>query len=852
MDGHLLLSHLILLLAIGIAGCTTRLPTFSGGFIDGKQEITLHFAEPLSQLPKAAEIEIRDQLNQPVSIEKIAPGSAKNGVTVLLAAPVNLKNEYSATVRGQRIRLIFDKIYTDPAFYQPDVELGAVYTPNATTFRLFAPRATAVKLNLYHQPTLEADEKPASHILAEKSGGIWEVAVAGDLAGKYYTYQIESLAPDCHPELEVVDPYAKLVTRGDGQSLIQKENFYQTIGRGMIVDPRQTGQVAPVANPVFRRSEAIIYETHVRDFTRGAHSGVPDHLKGTFSGAAQRGTRFESYQTGIDHLVELGVNVVQLLPLNEFWVQDEHTFKHRFIDYLDENGNPHPREYYNWGYAPINYFSVDGWYASDLNDLSRLRELKALVSALHTAGIRVTVDVVFNHTFEGSRNNFAHWLFRGIDTDHYYRSFPDGIFCDGIYCGNEVNTEHPMVAKYILDCLKYWVMEFDVDGFRFDWLSALDPVTMSRMIRELRALKPEILLYGELWTLRDRSYSGKNNGTYVDRQHVALFERDYELAPGSLAGFNDYFRDAVKGSGFGRDYTGGYIQNVLAENYYHHPKPHELLKKVIQGMVDFQTLSDDPTEWQGATPLNSINYISCHDGFTLYDKLILAAWCQYQEPGPTAPQPHYPRSATHPQVVDFTDRTQFPDAATESNLQKMDKLGAAILLTSQGIPFVHAGAEFLRQKIKMYPSPDSPTGEMYEFDSNSNTSPDAVNALRWELKAQHFDIFQYYQGLIHLRRAHPTFRRETAESVRTGLKIRDDWTPEAACVGYELVDHQLAGENWKHVIVLINPYPARKIFTIPTGNWQIVVNGEQAGVTLGTCSGGKVEVAGISMLVLHD
>jgi pullulanase len=276
------------------------------------------------------------------------------------------------------------------------------------------------------------------------------------------------------------------------------------------------------------------------------------------------------------------------------------------------------------------------------------------------------------------------------------------------------------------------------------------------------------------------------------------------------------------------------------------------VKKVIQGMVDFKTLSDDPTEWQGAAPLNSINYISCHDGFTLYDKLILAAWCQYQEPGPTAPQANYPRS-NHPQIVDFADRTQFPDEKIENKLQKMDKLGAAILLTSQGIPFLHSGAEFLRQKIKMYAN--SQTGQMYEFDSNSNTAPDAVNALRWELKAKHFDIFQYYQGLIHLRRAHPTFRRETAASVRAGLKIRDEWTPEEACVAYELEDpeNQLVGETWKHVIVLINPYPAPKIFTIPEGDWKIAVNLEQAGVkTLGTCTGGRVEVAGISMWVLHE
>lgn len=838
----------ILLISLGIACSSAKQPGFSGGFVDGTEIISLHFEAPLRGLPAADDIEIMNHRNQPVKIKKI---SVSENVVTLITEPLNIKYAYFATVFQQRKRLIFDKIYNDPAFYQRKVELGALYSPASTTFRLFAPRATKVMLNLYQQPTLESGEKPIRYELTEKSGGIWEKVVTGNLAGKYYTYQLESVAPDCHPELEVVDPYAKLVTRGDGQALIEKENFYQTIGRGMIVDPAQTGRVAP-AKPDFRRSEAIIYETHVRDFTRGHHAGVPGKFKGMFRGAALRGTRFENYKTGIDHLVELGVNVFQLQPLNEFWVEDEHTYKHKFIDYQDENGAWHPREYYNWGYAPINYFSVDGWYASNLNDLSRIREFKSLVSALHEAGIRVTVDVVFNHTFEGSRDNFAHWLFRGIDTDHYYRSFPNGNFCDGIFCGNEVNTEHPMVAKYILDCLKYWVTEFDIDGYRFDWMSALDPATMTQIVRELRELKPEILLYGELWTLRGLSYSGKDNGTYVDRQHVAVYERDYGLPPGSIAGFNDYFRDAVKGSGFGRDYAGGYIQNVLEENYYHHPKPHDLVKKVINGMVDFETRSDDIMEWQCATPLNSINYISCHDGFTLYDKLILAAYCQYEEPGPAAPKADYPHSADNPQVVDFTDPEQFPDQDIETKLKKMDKLGAAILLTSQGIPFLHSGMEFLRQKIKMYPTA---TGKMYEFDSNSNTSPDAVNAILWELKAAHFEIFQYYQGLIQLRKAHPTFRRETAESVRDGLKIRDEWTPAEACLAYELLDpsNSLPEESWKRVAILVNPYHEPKKFTIPEGNWQIVVNGERAGVEpLEKTHGGNIEVAGISMMVLHE
>ncbi len=829
-----------------------------GGFIDGKQEITLNFNQALEKMPKSNAFEIFDQENHPFKINAIEAGKTPERVKITLCDEINLKNNYFVKYENKTFRLIMDRIYLDPEFFNLNAELGAIFSPTATTFRLFAPRATAVTLKIYENPVITNGETFTRHSMHEIKGGIWEIQVTGNLAGKYYIYLIQSQAPDCHSELEVVDPYARVVTRGDGQSLIKKDKFYQTIGRGMIVDPGKTGTVTAISQKNFDISQAIIYETQMRDFTRDKNSGVKEAQKGLFLGAAQKGTKYKNLSTCLDHLLELGVNVVQFHPVNEFWVQDESSHKYKFVNHKDEAGKWHTKEYYNWGYAPINYFSVEGWYATDPDDDSRIREFKKLISAFHQNGIRVTLDVVFNHTFEGSREDFAHWLFRGVDTDYYYRSEPNGQFCNGIWCGNEVKTENPMVAKYILDCLKYWVTEFKIDGFRFDWMSALDPETMNRMIRELRQLNPNILLYGELWTLRGLSYSGKNNGTYLDRQHVGLFEQDYGLPPGSIAGFNDYFRDAVKGSGFQRDYAGGYIQNIRDEIYYDH-RPFELLKKAIRGMVDFTPNSADQTEWQAIqSPLNSINYISCHDGFTLYDKLVLAEYCQYQEPGkPDSPKSTFPQSPDHPQVVDFVDAAQFPAPNVIEKLKKMNKLGAAILFTSQGIPLMHSGEEILRQKIKLVPSTESPTGELYVFDSNSNTSPDAVNAIQWALKEKNADIFRYYQGLIHLRKAHPTFRRRSAASVRKGLKLHDEWCPSAAeqCIAYQLRDseNELQAETWKNVIVLMNPYPDAKVFQIPPQKWQVVVNPEKAGIeTLEIIDSGTILVPGISMVVLHE
>lgn len=843
----------------------TNNPQLIGGYIDGENLLSIQFNASIEDLSELNELEIIDSDGQVISLSGVEKAELPSFIRLTTQTRINIKKEYYVHFKKQEKRLILNRIYRDKQYYDLQTKLGAVYSKNATHFALFAPRATSVTLNLSDYPIRTAGEFVREISLKAETGGIWQVTLEGDLQGKYYTYNIKSVGEYCHPELEIVDPYAKIVTRGDGISVrykSEKQPFNQTLGRALIFDPAQTGAVEALQSSYNKIEDAIIYEMHIRDLTRGHNSGVPDSLKGMYPGAAYANSTHKNFKTGIDHIEELGVTVVQILPVTEFVLGNEHAFKHKYIRYEDGFGAWPDERYYDWGYGPINYFSVEGWYATSIDDDSRIREFKKMISEFHRRGIRVTMDVVFNHTFEGGRDNPNSFLFRGIDMDYYYRSQPDGKLYDGIFCGNELYTENPMVRKYILDCLKYWVTEFKIDGFRFDWMSAMDPATSARVVRELRAINPNILLYGELWTLRWLSYSGKANGTYIDRQHIGLFERDYQLPPGSIAGFNDYFRDAVKGSGFQRDYSGGYVQNCVNERYYPNSekghKPHELVRKAITGMIDFVPQSDDPTEWQFIrSPLNSLNYIACHDGFTLWDKLILAEYCQYAEPGTkNSPKTKYPQSKTNPAVVDFDDPTQFPDENVEQKLRKMDKLGAAILLTSQGVPFIHAGQEFLRQKIEFRKLSANDPGT-YIFDSNSNTSSDDVNAIKWELKAKNYDIFKYYQGLIRLRKEHPTFRRTRRESILKGFKFRDNWIPRNSerCIAYQLIDpeNELTGETWKNVIVLINPYPETKTFTIPLKNWSIVVDGENAGIeTLRATNGGQIEVDGISLMVLYN
>jgi pullulanase len=833
-----------------------------GGYIEGRHSIKIFLNELPQQKLSINDFIIKDSDNNLIDIDRLEFLENPREIICNIKPEIDIKKEYYVTYLTNIKRLVFNNIYLDEKYFDIDAELGTICNKDFTIFRLFAPRAKSVKIRIYQNPVRTENEQFEEQLLSEKKGGVWEIKINGDLHRKYYTYLLESVGQDCNPNLEVIDPYSKLVTRGDGINVIRKNKeqpFDQTLGRAMIIDFSRTSKTMGLISNEKKVEQSIIWEVHVRDLTRDINSGVPDIIKGTYLGASYRESEYKELKTGIDHIIELGVNTVHLLPVNEFVIGNETDFKHKYITYKDHGKWPEQR-YYDWGYGPIYYFSPEGYYSTKTDDPSRVNEFKKMVSEFHKNGIKVVLDVVFNHTFEGSREHPNIYSFRGIDTDHYYRSMPDGTFYDGISCQNEVKTENPMVSKLLLDCLTFWVKEYKIDGFRFDWMSAYDPENMVKMIKSLKEINPDILIYGELWTLRGLSYTGKNNGTYLDRQHIGLFEKDYNLPPGSIAGFNDYFRDAVKGSGFMREYAGGYIQNVIDETYYPNNafghKPYELVKKVISGMINYESKDNNPNEWAGIeSPLSSINYIDCHDGYTLFDKIIITEYCKDSEKKRNSPKYKLPISADNKNVVDFNDSTQFNEPDSEQKIIKMNNLGAAILLTSQGIPFLHAGQELLRQKIN-YVNIESSGQKYYIFDDNSNTSSDETNAIKWENKRKYYEVFNYYKGLIKLRKEHPSFYRTSKESVLDGLTFHDNWLPTNGirCIAYSLTDHnnKIKSEEWKEIVVLMNPYNENKIFNIPKGNWNVVVAGSKAGTeTLYKITEGKIEVESISMVVMY-
>ena len=651
--------------------------------------------------------------------------------------------------------------------YVTDEELGAFYSLEQTTFKLWAPSASAVKLKLYKESFAE---EPYQVIpLSRQEQGVWKVEVDQDLAGQFYRYELINGQIQ-----EALDPYAKSMASFD----IKQDR----LGKGSIVDLEQTdpegwGQDDYIE--IENQEDVIIYEMSVRDFTIADNSGVEKEKRGTYLGFIDK----------ISHLKELGVTHVQLMPVMNFYFGDES--KKEFEDIGDDvNGNYN----YNWGYDPHNYFSPEGWYATDSFDPQvRITELKKLIKALHEAGLGVILDVVYNHTAITE-------IFENVVPYYYYRRHEDGSLTNGSGCGNDTASERQMMRKLILDSVTYWTEEYHVDGFRFDLMSLHDETTMNQVKEKVRAINPHAVIHGEGWNL----------GTLPSEQKFVKadgHERSLLKVDNGPAVFNDGIRDAIKQGHFGSSLEeGGFVQQDDND------KP--LIRAgIIAGMVDFAgqaAITEDPYHRFTDEPSEVINYVSCHDGYTLWDKIV--------------------KSTPH---------------ASEAERKRMDKLAMSIILTAQGKPFIHGGVEMLRTK----PNPERGEG----VDPNSYNSSDFTNQIDWSRKEKYKDIFQYYQGLTELRKEHKVFRLETMEQIESGL---DFLTPGIDyVVGFRLTHPQ---DKWEEVLVIHNANREQQIISVPEINedWQVVVDGEQAGVKTLTDTevevrNGEVVVPPIACVVLH-
>ena len=661
--------------------------------------------------------------------------------TITLAQQIPLSDLYRYKIRldGYTYDIDYTAAYATDRFAHEYTytgnDLGANWTESATTFRVWAPTAKAVNVNLY--PTGNDSAAIGSYAMQADVNGTWVLTIQGNLHGKYYTYT----ATVDGQEVEACDPYARS-TGVNGM-------------RGMILnlgatDPNNWGSYRN-PNPITSYTDAIIYELHVRDFSIDNSSGVKDEWKGKFLGLTQTGTTNSAgISTGLDYLENLGITHLHLLPIYDYGSVDETTC-----------------DSFNWGYDPQNYNTPEGSYSTDpYHGEVRVQEMKEMVSALHNSGISVVMDVVYNHVYDAED-----FCYNKIVPGYFSRKYDDGSYSNSSGCGNDTASEREMVRKYIIDSVLYWTEEYHINGFRFDLIGLLDVDTVNQIVDEVHKLHPDVLFYGEGWTLGGAVEPGTQMATQANAK----------LTP-HMAYFNDRIRDAMGGyNGSGTGFVSGNSEKgeQLASNF--------------TAITDYTT-----------NPQQLIQYISCHDNHTLMAKILLS-----------------------------TGKSQIDSTAV-----KMNNLAAAIYMTSQGVPFIHAGEEMLRLKVKSDGS----------FDENSYKSSDSVNAIQWDnLKTEMYaDTSAYYQGLIAFRKAHPALRYATAEQIASNVITVDG---SGLSLQFK-ISGKAAGDMAETIYVIFNGSTSNVDITLPAGSWGVCIDAQNAGTQILRTVSGKVTVAPISAMVL--
>lgn len=617
-----------------------------------------------------------------------------------------------------------------PVYEGNDLEL--TYSVQSSNFRVWAPTASNVKLLLYDNGNDGGAYKIFDMNRSEK--GTWKLKVDENLKGKFYTFQVR-IGEKWLEETPGIWVKATGVN-GKRAAII---DFAETNPAGWENDKR----------PALKNfTDIMLYEVHVRDFSVSQNSGMKN--KGKFLAFTEHGTKnLHGDATGIDHLKELGITHVHLLPVFDFASVDETK--------LNENK-------YNWGYDPVNYNVPEGSYSTNpFNPVTRIREFKQMVQAFHQSGIRVVMDVVYNHTSKGKGSNLD-LLVPG----YFYRQNADSTWSNASGCGNETASERAMMRKFIVESVVYWATEYHVDGFRFDLMGIHDIETMNEIRAALDKIDPTIFMYGEGWTagksaLAEEKRAVKKNAKQLD----------------NIAVFSDDIRDALRGSWM-HSQIPGFVSGVDSLE--------ESVKFGVVGAtqhdsIDYSRLLYSKEPYVN-NPTQIINYVSCHDDMCLVDKLKES------------------KSAD----------------ATNDELVRFDKLAQTVVFTSQGVPFIYAGEELYRNKNGIH---------------NTYKSPDSINRIDWNSKSVYKDIFDYYKGLIALRKNHSAFRMPTQEMVQQHLKFINMHTPNV--VAFMMTDH-VNDEVWKDILVIYNGNRKPVTVQIPNAEWNLI------------CHDGQIDMNGLAII----
>ena len=607
------------------------------------------------------------------------------------------------------------------------------YSPEQTTFKLFAPNNAKCYVKVGKKKVK----------MTKMGDCLWTATVKGDQKGQ---------------------PYVFNAGHGDTPGVFAKA--VGTNGReGYVLDLRDTdpkGWEKDKRPVCLSPADLIVYEMHHRDFSiarKGAK--YPGKFLALTEGWA------------LSHLKALGVNAIHILPSYDYGSVDE-TRLHE------------PQ--YNWGYDPVNYNVPEGGYSTDPADpAARIREFKQMVQALHKAGIRVILDVVYNHTYDIDHSNFQRTY-----PDYYYRKNADGTYSNGSGCGNETASEKPMMRKFMMESVKYWINEYHIDGFRFDLMGCHDIETMNQIRQMVNEIDPTIFIYGEGWSAGSCALPNDQLGMKANIPQM----------PG-IAAFSDEIRDALRGP-FSDDTKSGWLGGA--------PDCEESLKFGIVGcirhpQVDMSKVNYSKAPW-AVEPTQMMSYVSCHDDMCLVDRL----------------------KASIPSLK--------PSNGKLSNCQmdeliRLDLLAQTAVFTSQGVPFMLSGEELLRNKKGVH---------------NSFESPDSINQLDWQNKLRYPQVFEYYKNLIQLRKHFPHFRLGSAEQVRQKVQFLN--APKGV-VAYRI--EEAVGCIVTRVIVVLNATRQEQLIEIPEANYAVVcANGVIDLNGIDTFRGNQVSVAPQSAMIIHD
>ena len=695
-----------------------RSSSFVGAFLDTRQQITLAMSGPLDdKARKAITVRIGDGAAVPVgSVTADRGGDGRPTFAIKLGKAVadDAIARLSIQVGGEWRTVIARGILDDAAFTALDAVLGPTCSRDRATVTTWSPVSRLVELELFEKG-IDAPSRTLPLVAGTK--GTWSIEVPGDLHGVPYRlafthYGRRRAAADIHAVAASADSSFSILA---DLSRLEPTGWQNDRGPTLV-----------------QPTDEVLYELHVRDFTV-ADASCPADRRGSYLGLVHEGS-VAGAPTGLAHLRRLGITAVHLMPIHDFTAKPDE---------------------YNWGYWTALFNVPESNFAADRRDpLAPVRELRQAVAGMHAAGIRVVLDVVYNHTSSSGEAS----PFDATVPGWFFRTTRDGSLTNDAGCGNSVADERPMVRKYILDSLSYWLRQYHVDGFRFDLLGTHDPATVRAIVERVRSIRPDATLYGEPWTGGGpiRFGKGAQKGT-------------------RMAVFNDHLRNALRGDLDGTKV--GFANGPGGDR--------DAVKRGVAGSIDDFT----------ASPAESVNYVSAHDNLCLVDKLALSA-----------------------------------KGATDAERESMLRLAAGAVLLSQGIPFLEGGCEIGRTK---------------GGDHNSYVSGDRVNRFDWERAARWQETSDWVAGMIALRKAHPALRMADAAAVRRSIQ----WLGDEPILAWT-VDGRAAGDPSRTLLVALNGEPTQASLSLPSGQWNILANGERAGaVSIGTAAG-SITVAPWSLVVL--